>query len=449
MNTFRSRLSRIKKHLEQLHDGPDVYGFPGVSKDLLVKEIDSLYGLSQFISEHEAEPFAFEVIALKRASSRFYQQYKELFDAEDGAPRQESFDEFLNGLTTLVEKTKVVCSLMSNDGFMPAAVVGNLKEEAKQFKTCFDLYSKELESAKEAANEFASAKASIEDSLKTITDLTDECETLRTDAKKHAGDIGSAHDEVLSWKVEIEKTNEASSRANEAISENRTSIESQKAQIDETAIRANTLLKEIESESEQSKLLLDEAKETLGNTNRVSMAASFKERKEQLMPSLFIWGGLFVATVLGLAYCANHLFANATGSFNWSQFLLRIAVMSPLVWLGWYSARQYGFALRLKEDYAYKYAVSVAYEGFKKAVGETDANLKELLLELSMFNMANSPMRVFTQKKHGVKGLPLEEAIEALQDKFKRLTKITVNPRTGSVTAEMAGIAKENANDED
>lgn len=447
MQTFRSRLSRIKKHLEQLPDGPDVYGFSGVSKDLLVKEIDSLYGLSQFISEHEAEPFAFEVIALKRASSRFYQQYKELFDAEDGAPRQESFDEFLNGLTTLVEKTKVVCSLMSNDGFMPAAVVGNLKEEAKQFKACFDLYSKELESAKEAANEFASAKASIEDSLKTITDLTDECETLRTNARKHAGDIGSAHEEVLSWKEEIEKTNEASNRANEAISKNRTSIESQKTQIDDTVLRSNQLLKEIETENEQSKRLLDEAKETLGNTNRVSMAASFKERKRQLTPSLFIWGGLFVVTVLGLAYCANYLFANATGAFNWSQFLLRIAVMSPLVWLGWYSARQYGFTIRLKEDYAYKYAVSVAYEGFKKAVGETDEKLQELLLELSMFNMANSPMRVFTQKNNGVKGLPLEEALEAIQDQFKSLKKITFNPQTGSITAEMAGLATENSDE--
>ena len=72
MQTFRSRLTKIKKHLEQLPDGPDVYGFSGVSKELLVKEIDSLYGLSQFISERESEQFAFEVIALKRASSQFY-----------------------------------------------------------------------------------------------------------------------------------------------------------------------------------------------------------------------------------------------------------------------------------------------------------------------------------------------------------------------------------------
>lgn len=440
MQTFRSRLSRIKKHLEQLPDGPDVYGFSGVSKDLLVKEIDSLYGLSQFISEHESEPFAFEVIALKRASSRFYQQYKELFDAEDGAPKQESFDEFLNGLTALVEKTKVVCSLMSNDGFMPAAVVGNLKEEAKQFKTCFDLYSKELESAKEAANEFASAKASIEDSLKTITDLTDECETLRKTATNNADDISSAHEEVLSWKEEIEKTNEASSRANEAISENRTSIESQKAQIDDTILRSNLLLKEIETESEQSRHLLDEAKETLGNSNRVSMAASFKERQVQLNPSLKTWGVLFVVTILLSLVCAICLFARTTGSLTWSQFVLRIAVMSPLVWLGWYSARQYGFTVRLMEDYAYKYAVSVAYEGFKKAVGETDPKLREALLELSMFNMANSPMRVFLQKNNGVKGLPIEDAIEALKAKFDSVTKLTVNARSGTVIAEMAGL---------
>ncbi len=448
MQTFRSRLSRIKKHLEQLPDGSDVYGFPGVSKDLLVKEIDSLYGLSQFISEHESEPFAFEVIALKRASSRFYQQYKELFDAEDGAPQKEFFDEFLNGLTTLVEKTKVVCSLMSKDGFMPAAVVGNLKEEAQQFKTYFDLYSRELEAAKESVNEFSSAKASIEDSLKTITDLKEECENLRTNATKNADDISSAHEEVLSWKENIETTNEASSRANEAISENRTSIESQKAQIDDTALRANLLLKEIETESEQSRHLLDEAKETLGNSNRVSMAASFKERQGQLVPSLWIWGGLFVIAVLLLLGCAYYLFAKATGALTWSQFVLRTTVMSPLVWLGWYSARQYGFTVRIMEDYAYKYAVSVAYEGFKKAVGETDPKLKQALLELSMFNMGNSPMRVFMQKNNGVKGLPLEEALEAVKEKLDSVTKITVNAKSGTVIAELANLhdRKENTN---
>ena len=44
-----------------------------------------------------------------------------------------------------------------------------------------------------------------------------------------------------------------------------------------------------------------------------------------------------------------------------------------------------------------------------------------------------------------MKGLPLEEAVEAIQDKFKKLTKITFNPQTGSVTAEIAGLANENS----
>ena len=426
--------------MEQLPDGPDVYGFQGVSKQLLVQEIDNIYSLSRFISDHESEPFALEVISLKRASASFYQQHKELFESEEGAPTQESFNAFLDGLTALTEKTKMVFSLMSTEGFLPAVIVGNLKEEAKQFKEYIDQYSAELESARHYAEDFADAKDKIEDAVATVSETQTICEAARKNVKERVESIESSFNSVAEWKEAIEETNASAVKATASIESIQSEIAKHKEDIEDVLRKSNDLLHNIEEEGEQSKQLLDEAKETLGNSNRVSMAASFKERREQLVTSLRTWGIMFVATILLSLACAICLFARTTGPLTWSQFVLRIAVMSPLVWLGWYSARQYGFTVRLMEDYAYKYAVSVAYEGFKKAVGETDPKLKEALLELSMFNMANSPMRVFLQKNNGVKGLPIEDAIEALKAKFDSVTKLTVNARSGTVIAEMAGL---------
>ena len=97
-------------------------------------------------------------------------------------------------------------------------------------------------------------------------------------------------------------------------------------------------------------------------------------------------------------------------TFAWvGPIIFRTALIAPCVWLGWYAGKQYGYTVRVREDYSFKYACAVAYEGFKKAADGEDSRLGQVLLELSMLNMSQQPLRVYAQSRFGVKGLPIEE----------------------------------------
>jgi hypothetical protein len=45
---------------------------------------------------------------------------------------------------------------------------------------------------------------------------------------------------------------------------------------------------------------------------------------------------------------------------------MRLPIVAPLVWLAIYAGRNYMISLRLEEDYAYKEAISTAFEGYKR-----------------------------------------------------------------------------------
>ena len=49
--------------------------------------------------------------------------------------------------------------------------------------------------------------------------------------------------------------------------------------------------------------------------------------------------------------------------------LSRLPVTIPLIWVALYAGRHYSLALRLQEDYAYKEAISTAFEGYRKEMG--------------------------------------------------------------------------------
>jgi hypothetical protein len=54
------------------------------------------------------------------------------------------------------------------------------------------------------------------------------------------------------------------------------------------------------------------------------------------------------------------------------------------------------------EDYSYKYAVSMAFEGYKKATKEIDQDLQVKLLEMTIYNISNNPLSIYeTDNNHG------------------------------------------------
>lgn len=96
----------------------------------------------------------------------------------------------------------------------------------------------------------------------------------------------------------------------------------------------------------------------------------------------------------------------------------RLALVSPFIWLGWFSAKQYGYTARLREDYAYKEASAMSFEGYKREAGESSAEMLEKLLEVSINNFSDNPIRIYSGT--GNHASPLNELLDKSPDS-KRL----------------------------
>jgi len=104
------------------------------------------------------------------------------------------------------------------------------------------------------------------------------------------------------------------------------------------------------------------------------------------------------------------------------RILVRIPIFAACVWLGWFCAKQYGFTSRIMEDYSYKYAVSMAFEGYKKSTKDIDEDLQLKLLEMTIYNISNNPLNIYeTETNHGT---PYHEFLKNLPNTFAIKKKI-------------------------
>lgn len=68
------------------------------------------------------------------------------------------------------------------------------------------------------------------------------------------------------------------------------------------------------------------------------------------------------------------------------------------------------------EDYSFKYAISMAFEGYKKETMEIDDDLLHKLVELTIINISKSPVSNFDSKSNH--GTPYNEILENMGGKI-------------------------------
>lgn len=147
---------------------------------------------------------------------------------------------------------------------------------------------------------------------------------------------------------------------------------------------------------------------TIEDASRLGMAGSFKMRKDELVRPMFVWGLLFFVGVTALFTVGIlEVIPLLKSQFDWVQLLGRTTIVAPCVWLAWFSVKQFGHTLRLWEDYSFKYASAMAFEGYKKEAANISKDMIQLLMEVSIVNFSSNPLRVFDSKSNH--GSPLNE----------------------------------------
>lgn len=170
-----------------------------------------------------------------------------------------------------------------------------------------------------------------------------------------------------------------------------------------------TIIEELDSEKEK-------IKDILGDANRASMAQSFLVRKTELdtpIKNSALWRNIGLVAMSIIIFIILLLEWNQN-SFDYFRFFSRLPVVMPLLWLVWSNSQRNNHLVRVQEEYAYKAAVAIAFEGYQRKVDEiNDVDLKKLLLELSVTNMGNNPVNLFDKN---TKNSPFE--IDKFIEKF-------------------------------
>jgi predicted nucleic acid-binding Zn-ribbon protein len=450
MQQFRANLTRLKSLVEQrLPDGSDIYGYPGVSKPALLTAIEAAYSLSQAIKPDDETRF--EVISLKRTGSTLYQTLKEFLEADDeDTAKRSRFNDFLNSLSALVEKTKITYYIVSTHGIRNdeelahiRGTIAELTEQAGELK----------EEKAEAESQLASISAAIDgiqSHHKAAAQMSSEIKQWHGTAGKLYPEIEQTHEAIAGWDEEIQERGEQYQSQSKQIAELATAAAQSRDKLSADAAAGAKHVEELAKTAEEHRKLLEEIRQTLAGANRVGMASSFEARKKDLGWQQLVWQVVFVAAV-GLITLAVWKFVLPTiqtiaaGGQRWTDLLVELGIVFPLVWVGWFAAKQYGYTSKIREDYAFKSAAAMAYEGHKKAAREVDPELERILLEFSLYNMAQNPIRLYgTGDIHGT---PLHEALDQLLKKFPKLRKVKGRiPTLGEL--EVSGEKEEPEQDE-
>ena len=148
----------------------------------------------------------------------------------------------------------------------------------------------------------------------------------------------------------------------------------------------------------------------LGDANRTGMAGSFTIRKRELFVPMIGWLVIFAGSIFGLVYMGVTYLAPILDTGKLEQLPFRLALTAPIIWLGWFSAKQYGFTARLRVDYAYKEASAMSFEGYKREASQASPEMQQKLLDTAIKNLGDNPIRIYSG--HENHASPLHEVLE-------------------------------------
>ena len=180
--------------------------------------------------------------------------------------------------------------------------------------------------------------------------------------------------------------------------------------------------KKIANGAEQVTKASEQLSKALQDINKQGLAGAFQSQAAKISGERGIWVFMFLASIFGLCLIGSLFISGNGGSsvFDPISLLRELPFTIPIIWLGWFSARQISISSRIQQDYAYKASTAVAFEGYKKEVASAnDEELLKKLLETAITNFGANPVRLYDNKGQD-HGHPMDAFIEKIRDKEDR-----------------------------
>ncbi|MBG0507872.1 hypothetical protein I3J13_03780 [Agrobacterium sp. MOPV5] len=188
------------------------------------------------------------------------------------------------------------------------------------------------------------------------------------------------------------------------------------AKIDATSDAAADARQRMAASEKQAEKLIEKSEQALRGSTGVGLANAFEKRKEGLTWAGAAWvAGLVSALVSAFFIGANRVTAlqavlsnDSPSHIVWMNVVLVVFGIGGPIWFAWLSTKQIAVNFKLAEDYAFKAAVSKAYEGYRKEAIEIDPALQGRLFASALDRLEEAPIRLMEKETHSS---PLQELL--------------------------------------
>lgn len=400
MQTIRANLTKLKTLVsKELPDGQDIFGYAGISKEMIISFMDEAYNLSYTLVDLEPK---FEITILKRKISTLIEECKKYInDDVKGWNKEKRFDGFVNNLTSIREQIRLTYLVVIDKGLRTEEVSNKILEDCRILADAHEQYQEEVSHLREISMAMTTAQEDSEAASAKIRSNLDLSENASKSISTHQNESESSLTLITKFEDEIRQKREYIANISEKLGSLEMKSKVTLDEIDASKLEIEAIGKSLSGQVEINKDHQREIQDTIESANRKGMAGSFKSRKDELDAPIRIWGGIFIVAIVAIFLIGYHFlspYLSSTATVDKVDMLLKIALVSPFVWLAWMSVKQYGYLSRIQEDYAYKYASAMAFEGYKKQAKDIDEDLLRQLLAVSVENLSQNPIRLFSSK---------------------------------------------------
>jgi hypothetical protein len=370
-----------------LNGNPDIVQsvVPGCSVEQINEIVQTLiHWASKVRAPHGFRPI-YPIIRLQLAASlkKLSQQAQNL----KGDPAGQ-FAAFVTQLVQCVAPITAACTFSEKaEGHR---IVADLGGELGQHLALMNTAQKELDNKREILSKAEEVAEGVATQVEQAAGDVKKIQTFMASLEGQAATAATHLEAIESASTDIETAKTGLANLEKQNGELQTKLQGQSKQLQDLISKTTT----------QQKLIDD----LLPRATSAGLAAAFNQQRTRFGRSQGGWAFAFLASVGALIAFAWHIKSGlpTTGSTDvWAYLLYRIPLASPMIWLGWFSAIQYGNVLRLKEDYAFKEATSMAFAGYRDhmehlgGIAETDAGtaLNKLAL-VTISILGSDPLRL-------------------------------------------------------
>lgn len=288
--------------------------------------------------------------------------------------------------------------------------VAELGGKLSQSLALLDTAQKELEEKKSLLESIAPLKDRADSQAAALASVTEQ-------ATGHLAAITQKKADAEAAATALADVHQRSTADAAAVTELLEKARALEDKLGETLVSFENIAKHAQSQTELIDALLPKGASA-------GLASAFASRVGQLERTKWIWMGVFLISILGLCAFATLIIRVPPESTEalWKQVVHRLPLAAPLIWLGWFSAIQYGNTLRVQEDYAFKEATSKAFAGYRDHLDHLanvslpdGNNAMNLLAAKTIEILSHEPLRIFQSTDKDAS--PSHSIIEVLKQK--------------------------------